>query len=85
MTRGAHRSTTDVGEAEQAMLGRDCFAEPLVVAGPRWKAGRPRVRQRTSENWAENSRGPKKEGKKEILFHFQDYIFRKKNNLEIAR
>jgi hypothetical protein len=54
------------------LLGRDCFAGPLAVAGPQWKAGRPRGRQWTSENWAENSHGPKKEGEKEILFHFQD-------------
>jgi hypothetical protein len=58
-------------EAEQAMLGRDCFAGPLVVAGPRWKAGRPRVRQRTSENWAENSRGPKRKGKRKFFFIFR--------------
>jgi hypothetical protein len=50
------------------MLGRDCFAGPLAVAGPLGRGGKQAGRGGAV---AENSYGPKKERKKEIPFHFQ--------------
>jgi hypothetical protein len=88
MTRGATDQRPWWREAERAMMGRDCYVGPLAVAGmrrPRWKAGRPRDegRQWTSENWAENSCGPKKERKR--VFIFRKHYREKQKNLEIAR
>jgi hypothetical protein len=49
------------------MLGSDCCAGPLAEVESRPAEGG----QWTSELWAENSFGPKKERRKENPFYFQ--------------
>jgi hypothetical protein len=41
--------------------------------------------EQTSGRWAEREAGLNMEKETNLFFHFQNYIFREKNNLELAR